>query len=117
MIVFIFTTVTSASALIQKVEDDYYVELGMTSEYPAESCREIYNKNPVGRNDSGYYWIKSHGATMKVMHINSQQVNVVLVYRCSTLYACMHDGYYTIIYRAVVGGPAGQAMAGLVLVL
>jgi len=65
VIVFIFTVVTSSSTLIQKVED-YYVKLGMTSEYPAESCREIYNKNPVGHNQSGYYWIKSHGATIKV---------------------------------------------------
>ena len=68
VIVLVFTAVTSGSALIQKVEDDYYFELqlGMTAEYPAESCKEIYNKNPVGHNQSGYYWIKSRETTMKV---------------------------------------------------
>ncbi|XP_065911840.1 uncharacterized protein [Dysidea avara] len=66
VIVLVFTAVTSGSALIKKVEDDFYKELGMTAEYPAESCREIYNKNPVGRNQSGYYWIKSYETTMKV---------------------------------------------------
>ncbi|XP_065911424.1 uncharacterized protein [Dysidea avara] len=66
MIVLVFTAVTSGSALIQKVEDDFYKELGMTAEYPAESCREIFNKNPVGRTQSGYYWVKSCEKTMKV---------------------------------------------------
>ena len=66
VIVLIFTAVNSGSALIQKVEDDYYREMGMTAEYPAESCREIYNKNPVGRTQSGYYWVKSCEKTMKV---------------------------------------------------
>ena len=71
VIVFFFiVAVTGGSALIQKVEDDYYVELGMTSEYPAESCREIYNKNPLGRNQSGYYWVKSCDTTMKVNIFN-----------------------------------------------
>ena len=70
MIVLVFTAVTSGSAaLIQKVEDDFYKELGMTAEYPAESCREIYNKNPVGRTQSGYYWVRSCEKTMKVIYI------------------------------------------------
>ena len=71
VIVLVFTAVTSGSALIKKVEDDFYKELGMTAEYPAESCREIYNKNPVGRNQSGYYWIKSYETTMKVCTFNN----------------------------------------------
>jgi len=66
LIVLVFTAVTSGLAMIQTVEDDYYKELGMTAEYPAESCKEIYNKNPIGHNKSGYYWIKSHETTMKV---------------------------------------------------
>jgi len=48
----LIAAVTSGSALIQKVKDDYYVDLGVTSEYPAQSCREIYNKNPIGRQQS-----------------------------------------------------------------
>jgi len=63
VIVFFFAAATVGSALIQKLD---YAELGMTEEYPAESCREIYNKNPVGHNQSGYYWIKSCEKPVKV---------------------------------------------------
>jgi len=62
----LIAAVTGGSALIQNVKDDYYGDLGMTSEYPAQSCREIYNKNPIGRQQSGYYWIKSCETTKKV---------------------------------------------------
>jgi len=70
VMVLFFAAVTSGSVVIQNVEDDDYAELGMTSEYPAESCREIYNKNPVCHKQSGYYWIKSHEATIKVCTFN-----------------------------------------------
>jgi len=65
VIVFVFTAVAAGSALLQKMED-HSIELGMTAEYPAESCKEIYNKNPVGRSQSGYYWIKSCEKPVKV---------------------------------------------------
>jgi len=65
VIVFVFTVVAGGSALLQKMED-YSIELGMTAEYPAESCKEIYNKNPVGHSQSGYYWIKSCEKPMRV---------------------------------------------------
>ena len=98
----IVVILTSGSALIQKVEDDYYVELGMNPEYPAESCREIYNKNSVGHNQSGYYWIKSCEMIKKV---------IAVAYRCSTY--CTIDncssslhGYhiiYTILFMVYSG--------------
>ena len=71
VIVLAFATVNSGSALIQKVEDDYYIDLGITAGYPAESCREIYNKTSVGRNQLRYYWIISCETTMKVFTFNN----------------------------------------------
>jgi len=40
--------------------------LGMDKKFPAESCREIYDKNSESRNSSGYYWINSDKGIVKV---------------------------------------------------
>jgi len=77
VIVLVFIAFTSCSALINAVKDDYYIKLGTTPEFPAKSCREIYNKNPIGHSHSGYYWVKSCEEPIKVCNkINTLTDNI-----------------------------------------
>jgi len=81
-----------------EIEKDYLVEeeestpehkttetrLGMDKSVPAESCREIYDKNYDSRNSSGYYWIKSAEGTIKV-HEQVKWCNCIKALQCQAL--------------------------------
>ena len=59
----IFLVAVSCSTLLQEQDST----LGLEEKFPAKSCQEIYDQNPISHNASGYYWITSVEETIKVI--------------------------------------------------
>ena len=63
VIFLVAVTPCSCSTLLQEQDST----LGLEEKFPAKSCQEIYDQNPISHNTSGYYWITSVEETIKVI--------------------------------------------------